>query len=105
MVTVRSDKKSQQARVRFVLPAQVEADAASVVGDFNDWDDSATLMKRQKDGSWSASVLLPPGKRYEFRYRLRTGMDVGATEDEWFNDDGCERCSNPFGTENSVITT
>ncbi len=105
MVTVRIDEKKQQARIRFVLPAEIEAEAASVVGDFNDWDASATPMKRKKDGRWAASVSLPQAKRFEFRYRLRRSVDVDANDAGWFNDDRCECCANPFGGENSVLET
>ncbi len=105
MVTVGMDKKTQRASVRFVLPAGVEAEGASVVGDFNEWDESATLMKQLKNGSWVATLLLPQGESFEFRYRLRGGADASGGAVEWVNDESCESCANAFGEDNSIVRT
>jgi hypothetical protein len=53
-------------------------------------------MKREPDGSWSASLTLDGGKEYQFRYL--------ANGESWHNDwqaDGY--CPNSFGSENSVV--
>ncbi len=105
MVRIGVDMRSQRARVRFVLPAGVEAEAASVVGDFNEWDESATQMKLLKNGDWVATLLLPRGERFEFRYRLRQGGGTKGGAVAWVNDDSCESCANAFGEDNSVLRT
>lgn len=43
---------------------------AALIGEFNDWQPAATPMKKLKDGSFSASLNLEPGREYEFRYLL-----------------------------------
>jgi len=51
---------------RFVLEAPA-ASAVSLVGDFNNWNETATPMTRGSDGTWVATVHLPTGlHRYEF---------------------------------------
>lgn len=47
--------------IKFVLVAP-QAARVALVGDFNDWDQSATPMKAQgADGTWTAFVPLQPG--------------------------------------------
>jgi hypothetical protein len=49
--------------VRFDLHLPTNAKAVALVGDFNDWNETANPMARQtKDGSWSANVPLAPGR-------------------------------------------
>ena len=72
------------------------AKRVSVVGDFNDWDQSATPMTRRKNGSLAASVSLEPGRTYRFRYLLDDGR--------WGNDwDADDYVANDFGGEDSVV--
>ena len=75
---------------------QIEApDAADValVGDFTDWQKNPVLMKRQKNGTWRASVRLEPGE-HEYRFLV---------DGEWCNDTSCRLSRpNPFGASNSV---
>ena len=60
-----------QVRVIFRLPHTTFADRISVVGEFNDWDTTATPMKpRRSDAEWTAAVVLKAGQRYRFRYLL-----------------------------------
>lgn len=81
--------------VTFELPAEVGAESVVVCGDFNDWAQDATPLKRRKDGSFAATLRLAPG-RYRFRYLL--------DEQRWENDwvaDGYE--PNEHGSDDSVI--
>lgn len=91
-------KSKDVCRITFRVPrpAAQEAEAASVVGDFNDWRANATPMKRLKDGSFSAIMELPKGKEYRFRYLL----DGGRWENDWCAD---RYEPSPFGGENSVV--
>lgn len=43
------------------------AEAVFLVGDFNDWDCSATPMEQTSDGAWVASLSLPDGM-YEYKF-------------------------------------
>lgn len=47
--------------VHFELALPRQAQAVSIVGDFNGWDAKATPMTRE-GGEWSAKVALPPGR-------------------------------------------
>jgi 1,4-alpha-glucan branching enzyme len=82
--------------VQFVLVAPGAA-SVTVVGDFNDWNASATpLMQEAGDGVWWATVPLTPG-RYRYSFLVdgttwrRDPTAAPAVEDE-------------FGRTNSVIT-
>ena len=55
-----------------------DAEAVSVVGDFNDWNAESNLMKKLKKGGFKLSLNLEKGKTYRFRYV--TG------ESEYFNE-------------------
>src|SRR5512141_3128745 len=86
-----------KARVTFVLSSQPNADHVHVAGDFNDWQ-ASTPMKRQKDGSFRATVELEPGREYQFRYLV--------DGNNWVNDEAADGyVPNPFGADNSVVRT
>ena len=96
MISKSFTKTGRSCRVTFELPAGTEADAAAVVGDFNGWDESATPMRRKRDGSFDATISLKPGQRYHFRYVL--------DGDRWDNDPSADAyVPNPFGGEDSVL--
>ncbi|MDR0827977.1 MAG: isoamylase early set domain-containing protein [Desulfovibrio sp.] len=67
-------------KVKFRLSPEEIQDATEIflVGDFNEWSDTAHPMKKMKDGSFSLEIELPQGQDYKFRYR--TGDNV------WIND-------------------
>ncbi|APQ19391.1 hypothetical protein A9200_14220 [Maribacter hydrothermalis] len=69
-----------------------------LLGDFNNWksNDSAHQMEK-KDGSYSKTIKLKNGKRYEFRY---LSEDKG-----WFNDHAADDyVRSPYiGIDNSVV--
>lgn len=44
--------------------------AVNIVGDFNDWSRDGHPMKKQKNGSFAASVTLARAREYQFRYLL-----------------------------------
>ncbi len=83
--------------VTFSMPALDNITELYVVGDFNEWNQSGTLMEKAKDGSWSAKLTLEAGKDYQYRYRDNKGV--------WHNDwepDAYAR--NEYGSDNSVIS-
>lgn len=72
--------------------------AIAVVGDFNDWDESATPMKALKSGEFTAVVELDTEKpEYQFRYLY----DGASWENDW-EADGYS--TNGIDGENSVIS-
>jgi 1,4-alpha-glucan branching enzyme len=92
--------KNGIVKVEFVLPDAIaaEAESAFIVGDFNNWDETATPMQQLKNGTFKASLNLDPDREYQFRY-LINGK-------QWHNDwDADKYVSNPFSGDNSVIST
>jgi 1,4-alpha-glucan branching enzyme len=95
----RKNKELMAKKVTFKLPAEVVADATSgvLLGDFNNWDESkATKLKKEKDGSFTASLSLEPGT-YNYRYFLSDGRWVNDLNQNYAPAEG-------FGVENCVIT-
>ena len=92
-------KSKPVCKVTFTLPEQVKAETAHLVGDFNNWDEQATPMKKaKKDGYFSITLELDKDKEYQFRYL------VNGTE--WHNDWNADKyVPNPFSGDNSVVTT
>ncbi|MCL6526341.1 MAG: isoamylase early set domain-containing protein [Thermaceae bacterium] len=90
---VEISEKNGRKQVIFTLPEGIQASEASVLGDFNDWSPQQHPM-RQENGRWRVAVALEPGE-YQFRYL------VNGTE--WYNDEQCECCANPYGGENSLL--
>ena len=89
-------KGSQQVKVSFVLPR--DAGGVSVVGDFNDWDPLAHPLRPRSNGTRSATVTLPAGGRYTFRYLAEGGR--------WHDDEAVEAFEpNGVGGYNAVLET
>ncbi|MCU0726222.1 MAG: isoamylase early set domain-containing protein [Planctomycetes bacterium] len=85
----------RSCRVTFSLAAD-GLERAFLVGDFNEWDKQKTPLVRRKDGQLSASLVLPTGKSYRFRYFLGG--------DRWRNDEAPDAlAANPFGTQDGVL--
>lgn len=89
-------KTGKQCRVTFKLPAEVEAETAALCGEFNDWNQTANPMKKLKDGSFSATVSLPAGNSYRFRYLL----DGSRWENDWEAD---SYAANEHGSDDSIV--
>ena len=92
-------KSRPVGKVTFRLPpADVpEAEKVALVGDFNDWDTSSTLMKRLRNGEFTVTLDLEPGRSYQFRYLVEDSI--------WTNDDEADAYQ-PSGfpdAENSVV--
>ena len=85
-----------RCRVWFYLPEEVNANTATLVGDFNSWDEKADPMKKKKDGTFYTAITLDTGKSYQFRYLL--------DDERWENDWSADGYApNEMGTENSVV--
>lgn len=90
-------KTGRKCRVTFKLPADVNAESASLLGEFNGWNTAAPPMKKLKNGDFSATLSLDAGQTYRFRYLL----DAKRWENDWEPDGYVQ---NAYGTEDSVVT-
>jgi len=65
-------KSKPICKVTFSLPAEEVngAQLVALVGEFNNWNPETLILKKQKDGSYKATVELPVGQEYQFRYLL-----------------------------------
>jgi 1,4-alpha-glucan branching enzyme len=96
MISKEYTKTGRSCRVTFTLPADVNAQSAALLGEFNDWAADANPMKRRKDGTFSVAVSLKPGQQYRFRYLL--------DGERWENDGQADGYApNEFGAEDSVL--
>ena len=86
---------NSNCRVTFRLPEQVDAQAVTIVGDFNNWDVNSHPMRRLKNGSFSKTLSLKPGD-YRFRYLL----DGVRWENDWAAD---SYVANGYGGEDSLV--
>lgn len=82
--------------VLFTLPAEVQATSVALCGEFNGWSADGIRLQRGGDGCWQATVPLPPGRSYRFRYLL----DGARWENAWQAD---RYVPNPFGGTDSVV--
>lgn len=96
--TKRYLKTRPVCKVTFRLPAAVAGGAGRValVGDFNDWSIEACLMKRLKNGDFTATIDLPAGVEYRYRFFI----DGCRWENDWCPD---RYAPNPYGSDDSVI--
>ncbi len=95
-------KTKEVCKVTFELPENISATttAAAVVGDFNDWSETASPMRlRKKDGLFYLTLEFPKEKNFQFRYFIN-----GKT---WMNEKEADSYApNPFGGEsNCVLST
>lgn len=73
-------KSKPVCKVTFKLSKEEakNAEKVCIVGDFNDWDLSASPMKKLKNGSFSSTIDLSKDTEYQFRYLL--------DDEKWEND-------------------
>jgi 1,4-alpha-glucan branching enzyme len=92
-------KDKASCKVSFELPdaAAEGADSVCLVGDFNNWNETSTPMKKNKDDVWTIVVNLQSGREYYFRY-LINGV-------RWENDWNADKyVKSPYSdAENSVV--
>ena len=97
MLTKSYTKTGKSCRVTFKLPAEIEAESASVLGEFNGWDPESNPMKKLKKGGFTATLSLDAGKDYQFRYLL--------DGKRWENDEQADSWApNRFGGRNGIVT-
>jgi 1,4-alpha-glucan branching enzyme len=84
---------TEQTKKETFQVVEPRANEVLLVGDFTAWNQNPIPLRRQKDGSWRATVDLRPG-RHEYRFLV---------DGEWRDDTQCgSRQANPFGSQNCV---
>ncbi len=87
-----TERGKQKGTVQFAVKAADHTREVSLAGDFNGW--KPVPMRRQKDGTFSVVMKIPPG-RYEYKFVL---------DGDWVHDTDCvDTVLNRFGTFNSVV--
>jgi 1,4-alpha-glucan branching enzyme len=98
MLKKRYLSKDTVCKVTFILPSEIKARSAFVVGEFNNWNKDANPMEQGPDGVWKAEVKLDAGYEFQFRYLVNGN--------EWHNDWEADKyVMHPYGGENSVVVT
>jgi 1,4-alpha-glucan branching enzyme len=88
-------KSKPVCKVTFSVEA-VEANSASVIGDFNNWNPENGELKKSKNGVFKGVFDVPTDATYEFKYFI-DGSFVNEVEADSFK-------FNEFaGAENSVL--
>lgn len=89
-----------KVKVNFKLPAETAGNATSgiLLGEFNEWDyNKGVSLKKEKDGSMTASLSLEAGASYQYRYLLNDGR--------WVNDGNADSYIHisEFQVENCIV--
>jgi len=87
-----ASKKTNLKSVKFSF-SDTSAKFVSLVGEFNEWQAGRNLMKKSKDGSFSATLKLAPGA-YSYKFLADTG---------WKTDNSKMVIKDPIGNENNQI--
>lgn len=96
MVRCEPMKGGKQVKVTFTVAEDgMDGQALAVVGDFNNWDPTATPLRPAGDVR-VATIKVPAGGRYAFRYLAESGR--------WFNDEAADGYQpNGFGGDDCVL--
>ena len=96
MIRCKATKSGKQVKVTFTVAEDgMGGQGLSVVGDFNGWDPTATPL-HPVGGVRAATITVPAGGRYAFRYLAEDGR--------WFNDEAADAYQpNGFGGEDCVL--
>lgn len=87
-------KTKDYVKVKFAVVAE-NAETIEILGLNSDWENSI-IMKKKKDGTFSAEVNLPKDTKHEFKYRIN--------EAEWVNDPEADgEAANVYGGSNSLL--
>jgi 1,4-alpha-glucan branching enzyme len=79
------------------MPPDIGVESVHLVGEFNDWDATATPMVRRRGGVYRSMVELPPGRDYQFRYVINGEL--------WCNDWHADAyVPTGYGEDNCVVT-
>ena len=97
--TFSKDKKKCTVTFTVTPEAAQGAETINLAGDFNSWSSKETPLKKGKDGTFSAKVILDAGREYQFRYLI----DGKKWENDWKAD---KYVAAPYSNaDNSVVST
>lgn len=91
-------KTKDVCKATFTLtPKEVDnASTVNIVGEFNNWSETETPLKKFKNGNFKTTLNLVKGEKYQFKY-LVDGS-------KWINDEAADMyLPNNFSEENSVV--
>lgn len=95
----RYPKNKPTCKVTFKIAEEIgnSVDSAHLVGEFNDWSQTAHPMQRSKNGAFKLTLDLEKDRAYQFRYLLG--------DNHWVSDDGADNQSpTPYGDgTNSIL--
>ena len=97
---VKSRNKSQVTfeLSKSELPEGIKVESVHLVGEFNDWDVTATAMKSNKRGVYKATLEFEPDREYQFRYLVNG--------EHWCNEWGADAyLPSGFGEDNCIVNT
>ncbi|MEP7237869.1 MAG: isoamylase early set domain-containing protein [Ferruginibacter sp.] len=87
-------KTKDYCKVKFSFVLE-NAETVEVLGLNSDWE-NAVILKKKKDGTFTAEVSLPKGTEQQFKYRVNNT--------EWINDTEADsELTNEYGGTNSVL--
>jgi hypothetical protein len=91
-------KSNGSCNVTFILQKKAAPDAqvATIVGDFNNWNLTELPMKKLKNGNFKITLKLLRNREYRFRYLI----DADRWENDWHAD---KYVPNPFGCDDSLV--
>ncbi len=97
MIKKKFFKTKPTCDVTFELPKEIKAKQATVAGDFNEWNPTATPLKKVK-GVWKTTLKLEQGREYQYRYFVDGEV--------WHNDWEADKyVPNYVDGDNSVVLT
>lgn len=91
-------KTKPYCKVTFRLPKKIAhgAHRVAIAGEFNDWQPQTILMKPLKNGDFTATVMLEPGREYQYRYVV--------DERHWLTDSGADKVKHcDFANDNNSV--
>ena len=85
----------ENGRLMFVFHDD-SAETVSVAGDFNDWNEDATPLKRNSSGLWLTEIAIPRAGRFEYKFIING--------QRWIEDpSNGMKAPNNYGGLNSVL--
>ena len=73
-------------KVTFSVDAEIinGGKEVAILGEFNDWDPSDSVMRKLKDGTFTKTLELEAGHDYQFRYLIDGNRWVNDTQVDKF---------------------
>ncbi|MFO7819830.1 MAG: carbohydrate porin [Halanaerobacter sp.] len=97
---VESAGEDGKVNVTFIYDGNLDANAAFVAGEMNNWSPNHPMWKMEKkDGVWQTTKKLDQGEKYQYKFTVYGGGELKWVKDE----DAATFESDGFGGENSVL--